>query len=79
MCLSLDCCADSASFQPQAGLKAGLKTILAAFHEHRGLLQVNGWPASILTWLLTFIIAGLNTYLIIMSIKNNEFGSTTGV
>ena len=43
------------------------------------LMQVNGWVASIVTWLLTLIIALLNGYLIVMSIKNNEFGSTTSV
>ena len=71
-------------------MRCGLQPLLmleydeASKHSRHSLtsaecMQVNGWPAAILTWVLTFVIAGLNTYLIIMSIKNNEFGSTTGV
>jgi Mn2+/Fe2+ NRAMP family transporter len=39
---------------------------------------VNGWTSSICAILLALIIAGLNVYLVISSIINNEFGTTTG-
>jgi Mn2+/Fe2+ NRAMP family transporter len=41
--------------------------------------HVNGWVPSIAGCLLALIIAGLNAYLVITSIINNEFGSTVGV
>ena len=40
---------------------------------------VNGWTASVAGCLLAVIIAGLNSYLVVSSIINNEFGSTIGV
>ncbi|BDA43938.1 Divalent metal cation transporter MntH [Coccomyxa sp. Obi] len=39
----------------------------------------NGWIGTICAWLLAFVIAGLNGYLLISSIINNEFGSSSGV
>ncbi|BBN08585.1 manganese transport protein [Marchantia polymorpha subsp. ruderalis] len=40
---------------------------------------VNGWPVKIFAVLVAIIIAGLNIFLLFQSIKNNEFGSSTGV
>lgn len=40
---------------------------------------VNGWFAHIMAVLLAVIIAGLNFFLIIQSIRDNEFGSTSAV
>ena len=39
----------------------------------------NGWFGTICACLLAFIIAGLNGYLLISSIVNNEFGNSGGV
>lgn len=39
---------------------------------------VNGWIITIIGVMLALIIAGLNGYLVVISIKNNEFGSTIG-
>lgn len=38
---------------------------------------VNGLPTKIIAWTLALIIGGLNTYLVIDSIRTNQFGSTT--
>lgn len=40
---------------------------------------VNGWTLTIIAWLLALIIAALNAYLVVSSITNNEFGTSTGV
>ncbi len=40
---------------------------------------VNGWTSTISAVLLAVIIAGLNAYLVVSSIINNEFGSALAV
>ncbi len=40
---------------------------------------VNGWTVTIIACILALIISGLNVYLVISSIINNEFGTSTGV
>lgn len=40
---------------------------------------VNGWTVTIIACILALIITGLNAYLVVSSIINNEFGASTGV
>ena len=40
---------------------------------------VNGWTVTIIACILALIITGLNVYLVVSSIINNEFGTSTGV
>ena len=39
----------------------------------------NGWTVTVMAWLMALIIAGLNVYLVVVSIITNQFGTTTGV
>jgi len=39
---------------------------------------VNGWIISFIGVIVALIIAGLNAYLVVISIKDNEFGNTSG-
>lgn len=38
---------------------------------------VNGLPTKIIAWTLALAIGGLNSYLVIDSIRTNQFGGTT--
>lgn len=39
---------------------------------------VSGWIISIIGVIVALIIAGLNAYLVVISIKDNQFGNTSG-
>ena len=41
--------------------------------------HVNNWVTAAVACLLTVVIAVLNAYLVVQSIRKNEFGSTTSV
>jgi manganese transport protein len=52
---------------------------LVQFTSSRGKMgsSVNRWYIKTVGWALTAIIAGLNVYLIIQSIRTNEFSAAT--
>ncbi|CAK0779561.1 hypothetical protein CVIRNUC_004804 [Coccomyxa viridis] len=54
---------------------------LVHFTSSRGKMGnfVNGWTMTVIASILALIITALNAYLVVSSIVNNEFGSSTGV
>ena len=54
---------------------------LVHFTSSRGKMGnfVNGWTMTVIACILALIITALNAYLVVSSIINNEFGTSTGV